>query len=354
MSNKTTHSFEALMRYAKQLGYGDVHTKLDTKTGLHAIIAIHSTYRGPALGGTRFYPYHTAGMALKDVLRLGYMMSLKAAINDLPHGGGKSVIIAPPKIKDRDALFCSFGDFVHEQNGRYIAAIDVGTSTQDMDVIATRTPYVIGASYIHKWHSDPATHTALGVFRSIQAAALFKLNKESLDGLHIAIQGAGHVGYALAQHLHKHNARMSICDPEQNLVERCVKEFNATAIDLNAIYDVDCDIFAPCAMGGVLNLETINRLKCPIIVGSANNQLAHKKYATVLHNKNILYAPDFLVNSGGLINAVMVYDADNEALATQRIMGIYDTCLELFERAAKEHLPTTTVAETIAIEKLGY
>lgn len=352
-SHKTTHTLEALMRYARQLGFGDVHTKIDAKTGLHAIIAIHNTNRGPALGGTRFFEYQTAGMALKDVLRLSYMMTLKAAINNLPHGGGKSVIIKPKVIEDREALFRSFGDFIHEQNGRYIAAIDVGTQTADMDVIATRTPYVIGASSVHKWHGDPASHTALGVFRSIQAAVEFKLNKTSLNDLHVAIQGAGHVGYELAKLLHEQGARISICDPHQELTDRCVKEFQATTVAPDAIYDVDCDIFAPCAMGGILNLDTIQRLNCHIIVGSANNQLAHKKYALMLQEKNILYGPDFLVNSGGLINAAMVYDAANDALATEHIMAIYDTCLELFERAATENLPTTVVAEMTAIEKLG-
>ncbi len=322
-----THNFEALMRYAKALGYGDIHTKIDHKTGLHAIIAIHNTNRGPALGGTRLYEYKTTSAALKDVLRLGHMMSLKAAINDLPHGGGKSVIIKPPVIKDRDALFCSFGDFVHEQNGRYIAAIDVGTHTNDMDAIATRTPYVIGASQTHAGHTNPAAHTALGVFRSIQAALLFKLNRSELNNVHVAIQGAGQVGYALAKHLFEQGARISICDPNSKHRDRCVKAFSAKAVDPDTIYDLECDVFAPCAMGGILNRHTINRLKCPIVVGSANNQLAHTKYASLLAQKNILYAPDFLVNSGGLINAALVYGSNDETLATEHIMRIYDNWL---------------------------
>jgi leucine dehydrogenase len=352
-SQKTTHTLEALMRYARLLGFGDIHSKLDPETGLHAFIAIHNTNRGPALGGTRFYEYTTAGMALKDVLRLSYMMTLKAAINNLSHGGGKAVIIKPKIIKDREALFRSFGDFVHEQNGRYIAAIDVGTKTEDMDVVATRTPYVIGASHVHEGHQDPAIHTALGVFRSIQAAVLFKLNKDSLKGLHIAIQGAGHVGYALAKSLHEQDAIITMCDPDEDALRRCVNEFKIKTVACDKIYDVDCDIFSPCAMGGIIDLDTINKLKCSIIVGSANNQLAHNKYADVLKDRNILYGPDFLVNSGGLINAALVYDSNDQALALQHIMNIYDTCLELFERSKNEDLATTVVAEKTAIEKLG-
>lgn len=342
------------MRYAKLLGYGDVHVKRDTATGLHSIIAIHNTNRGPALGGTRCYAYETAGQALKDVLQLGYMMTLKAAISDLPHGGGKSVIIKPPQINDRDALFRSFGDFVHEQNGRYIAAIDVGTQTHDMDIVATRTPYVIGAADMHEGHSDPATHTALGVLRGIQASAQFKLNKANLNGLHIVIQGAGHVGYTLAKLLAEQDCQISISDPDTVAVQRCVTEFAATAVACDVIYDVDCDIFSPCALGGILNLKTINRLHCSIIAGSANNQLAHRKYAHLLDEKNILYAPDFLINSGGLINAALVYDSADEILATQHIMRLYETTLQIYERAAREHLPTTRVAEQIALEKIGH
>lgn len=348
-----THSYEALMRYAKLLGFGDVHIKLDAATGLHSIIAIHNTNRGPAIGGTRCYAYGTAGQALRDVLQLAYMMTLKAAISDLPHGGGKSVIIKPPQFKDRDALFRSFGDFVHEQNGRYIAAIDVGTETRDMDIIATRTPYVIGAASVHQGHGDPALHTALGVFRGIQASVKFKLDRDDLAGLHIAIQGAGHVGYALAKLLAEQNCRISITDPNNDAVKRCIDEFDASAVSLEEIYDVDCDIFSPCALGGILNLNTINRLRCSMVVGSANNQLAHRKYAQTLKDKDILYAPDFLVNSGGLINAALVYDSADEALATQHIMRLYDTTLQIFERAAIEQSTTTHIAEQIALEKIG-
>lgn len=350
---QNTHSYEALMRYAKLLGYGDVHVKRDAETGLHAIIAIHNTHRGPALGGTRCYAYKTAGHALKDVLRLGYMMTLKAAISDLPHGGGKSVIIKPRHFKDRDALFRSFGDFVHEQNGRYITAIDVGTETHDMDIIATRTPYVIGAATVHAGHSDPAAHTALGVFRGIQASVQFKLNRANLNNLHVVIQGAGHVGYALGKLLAEQGCRISIADPNTVAVQRCVTDFGATPIDCETVYDINCDIFSPCALGGILNLATINRLRCSIVAGSANNQLAHRKYAQILNEKNILYAPDFLINSGGLINAALVYDSSDEVRATRHIMQLYDTTLQIYEHAAKQHLPTTHVAEKIALEKIG-
>ncbi len=335
------------------LGFGDLHTKMDHKTGLYAIIAIHNTSRGPALGGCRFYPYKTSGLALKDALQLAHMMTLKAAINELPHGGGKSVIVQPKKVNDREALFRSFGDFVHEQNGRYITAIDVGTSTAEMDIIATRTPYVIGAATVHAGHGDPATHTALGVLRGIEAAVLFKYDKDNLQNIHVAIQGAGHVGYALCALLHERGAHISICDPNEKQVMRCVENFNANAVSVDDIYHTECDVFAPCALGGCLTLDSINRLRCKIIAGSANNQLAHIKYGAIIKNKDILFAPDFLINAGGLINAALVYDTNDPELARAHTMRIYDKCLELFERAAKNNAPTNVIAQQLAIERIG-
>lgn len=349
---RRTYQYEALMRYAKRLGFGDIHTKVDPQTGLHAIIAIHNVSRGPAIGGCRIFPYKTAGEAFKDVLRLAYMMTLKAAIADLSHGGAKAVIIKPEHIEDHDAFFSSFGDFVHEMNGRYITAIDVGTSTKDMDVIASRTPYVIGAAAIHSGHGDPATHTALGVFRGIQAAVAFQHQQDTLKGITVAIQGTGHVGFGLAKRLHDAGAHLIVCDTSTEHTQRCADTLNATVVDPADIYHVQCDVFAPCAMGGILTMETIEQLQTHIICGSANNQLAHAGYADRLKAKDILYVPDFIVNSGGLINAAMVYDYADEAMATKQIMKIYDTLLTLFERAATTNQTTTAVAQAMAWERL--
>jgi len=351
---KRFYKHEALMRYAKLLGFGEIHEKINAEIGLHAIIAIHSTKLGPAIGGSRFFQYHASGAGLKDALRLSYMMTLKAAISNLPHGGAKAVIIKPREIKDRRALFEAYGDFVHEMNGRYITAIDVGTSTEDMNIIADRTPYVIGATKLGKFDSDPSPHTSLGVMKSIEAAVKFKMDKDSMEGLHVAIQGAGSVGYYLGKLLHERGATMTVCDPKPEATQRFIDEFGAKVVNINEIYDIPCDIFAPCAMGGVINSETIKRLQCPMIIGSANNQLAHHAVAHSLRQKGILYVPDFLVNSGGLINAAMVYDYQDPTLADAQIAKLYDTTLDLLERASRAQKPTTIVANEMAHEKLGW
>jgi len=350
---KRFYRHEALMRYARILGFGEIHEKIDNKTGLHAIIAIHSTKLGPAIGGSRFFRYHAAGAGLKDALRLSYMMTLKAAVSNLPHGGAKAVIIKPYEIKDRKALFEAYGDFVHEMNGRYIAAIDVGTSTEDMDIIAQRTPYVIGATKLGKADSDPSLHTALGVLHSIEAAVKFQMDKDNLEDVRIAIQGAGSVGYHLTKLLSERGAEITISDPKRGAIQRCIDEFGIKGVDINEIYDVPCDIFAPCAMGGTINTDTIKRLQCNMIVGSANNQLSHRRISEILEEKGILYAPDFVVNSGGLINAAMVYDYQDPSIADAQIAKLYDTMLNLFERSKREYKSTTIIAEQVAREKLG-
>lgn len=349
-----SHSAEALMRYARRLGFGDIHSRRDPETGLHTIVAIHSIKRGPAIGGCRLYPYVSSGQALKDVLRLSYMMTLKAAICDLPHGGGKSVIIQPPLIQDRTALFEAFGDFVHSLNGRYITAIDVGTGTHDMDIIATRTPYVIGAETMLKGHGNPATHTALGVFQGIKAALQFMRGSHDLNNVHVAIQGLGQVGFLLAQQLYDHGAKLTVCDASSQAVERAKSAMPTIHIvEPNSIYHVPCDIFSPCAMGGILTREIIQQLRCQAVVGSANNQLAHLKFARLVRQREILFAPDFLVNAGGLINAALIYDCADPELAHQQILKVYDTCLEIFERAKASDKTTTLVAYEIAMERLA-
>lgn len=352
--SRRNYKHQALMRYAKILGFGEIHEKIDAETGLHAIIAIHSTKLGPAIGGSRFFEYRAAGSALKDALRLSYMMTLKAAISNLPHGGAKAVIIKPSEVKDRRALFETYGDFVHEMNGRYIAAIDVGTSTEDMNIIANRTPYVIGATKFGKFDSDPSPYTAYGVLKGIEAAVKFNMDKDTLEGLHVAIQGGGSVGYFLGKLLHERGARIAVSDPKPEAVQRFIDEFGAEGVSLEEIYDVPCDIFAPCAMGGTVSSDVVKRLKCSMIIGSANNQLAHHEVTRAIDERNILYVPDFLVNSGGLINAAMVYDYQDPSIADAQIARLYDTTLALLERAKRAQKPTTVIAEEMAREKLGW
>jgi leucine dehydrogenase len=345
--------FESLDRYAQQLGFGSVHHKIDKKTGLNAIIAIHNTTLGPGLGGCRLYPYPSVSHAMKDVLGLAHMMTLKSAFNDIPHGGAKAVLIQPQQIRDRSAYFQAYGDFVHELNGQYITAVDVGTSTQDMDIIAERTPYVIGAAKIHPHERDPSPCTALGVLNGMLAAINFKLKRQDLSNIHVAIQGAGHVGYHLAYLLHQQGARLTICDVNADVLQRCQQEFQPNIVPPSAIYAVKCDIFAPCAMGGVLNADTIPQIKAPIIAGSANTQLAHRLFGKLLHNKGILYAPDFTINAGGLISAAIDYTYRDPTMADSKIAKIYDKMLDLYERSARENMPTTQMAEKIAKEKLA-
>lgn len=354
MSKTPAHhySHEGLMRYARILGFGDIHTKIDSKTGLQAMIAIHSTKRGPAIGGCRLFEYSSLGLALKDVIRLSYMMTLKAAASDLPHGGAKAVILKPPVIRDRKALFRSFGDFVHDMNGQYIAAMDIGTTTEDMDVITERTSHVIGAARIDKLQSDPSPFTSRGVFQGIKAAIKFKWGRDDIEGLHIAIQGAGKTAYYLAKLLHQHGATISVCDLKSEATEIFVKEFQATVVGVENIYDVRCDIFSPCAIGGIINLHTLNRIKAPIIAGAANNQLAHRKYGALAKERGFLYATDYIINSGGLIQAASIHNYHDVTIANRLIEKLYDRLLELFERSIKENKPTTEVADLIAKEKL--
>lgn len=345
-------SMDGLFRYAELLNYGEVHVKFDPKTGLRAIVAIHNLNRGPAIGGCRFVSYPNADAAMEDALRLGYMMSYKAAISNLPHGGAKAVIMKPKVVKDRRALLLAFGDFVNELGGRYITAMDSGTSESDMDIISERTKFVTCTSASGSG-GDPSPITAFGVCRGIEAAVKYKLNKNSLEGIHVTIQGTGHVGYYLAKELHARGARMTVCDINAKSVERCVQEFGVKVSVPEDIYDVPSDVFAPCALGSILNLKTIQRLNVKIVAGSANNQLSHQHYGKLLHERGILYAPDFVINAGGLIYVSAIYDHGSVQQAEQQVSDIYETTLPIFERSTKENLATNEVAEKIALEKLN-
>jgi leucine dehydrogenase len=342
---------DRLCRYAEILNFGDVHIKFDPETGLRAIIAIHNLNRGPAIGGCRLVPYATTNDALEDALRLACMMSYKAAINDLAHGGAKSVLMLPKVMKDREAYFEAFGSFVNELGGRYIAAVDSGTSPADMDVIARKTQFVSCTTNAEN-SGDPSPHTAFGVFRGIEAAAKFKLERASLEGLRVNIQGVGHVGFHLAKMLHACGAKLTVCDTNPRTVERIVDQFGATAVGIEEIYDAPGDVFAPCALGSILSLINIRRLKVSIVAGSANNQLAHYKHGLALHERGILYAPDFLINAGGLIQVAVIYDHADVQKAHEQISNIYHTAMNVFEISKRENRPTSEIAEEMAEEKL--
>ena len=336
--------------YALAHGFGDLHFKVDPKTGMKAIIAIHSTKLGPALGGCRFISYPDTATAVNDAMRLARGMSYKAALVNLPLGGGKAVIIQPPEAYDRSAYLHCFGEFVNDLGGRYITALDSGTELSDMDIIAQHTPYVASLS---SQQGDPSAYTAKGVLRGIQAAVSFKLGKESLQGLHIAVQGLGHVGFLLAQHLHALGARLTVADIVSERTERAVKAFGASVVASEDILKIPCDVFSPCALGAVLNDTSIQQLQTTIVAGAANNQLAHAYHGQTLHDKGILYATDYVINAGGLIFAASKYLQTKEERVIEQIDGIHTTLLQIFKRSAQENRPVSVIADTLAQEKIG-
>ena len=336
--------------YALSHGFGELHFKVDPQTGMKAIIAIHSTRLGPALGGCRFIEYPDTATALNDAMRLARGMSYKSALANLKLGGGKAVIIKPKHAYDRTAYLHSFGKFINDLGGRYVTALDSGTQLVDMDIIAQHTPFVASLS---SHNGDPSPSTAKGILRGIQAAVSFKLGKEHLDGLHIAIQGLGHVGYILAKHLHELGARLTIADINPALIERAATEFNADVVSTMDIHKVACDVFSPCALGAIINDTTINQFQTTIIAGAANNQLAHTYHGQRLHDKGILYATDYVINAGGVIFAAGKYLNTPDAIVNQQIDGIQTALLEIFARSAQENRPTSHIADTMAQEKLA-
>ena len=338
------------LEYALKHGFGDLHFKVDSATGMKAIIAIHSTKLGPALGGCRFIEYPNTASAIEDAMRLARGMSFKAASVNLPLGGGKAVIIKPKEPFDREAYFHAFGKFIDELNGRYITALDSGTLLSDMDIISGHTNYVASLSH---HNGDPSPYTAKGIFRGIQAAVEFKTGKDHLRGLHIAIQGLGHVGYALAGHLHEAGAKLTVADVNSTLVNNAVNAFGATAVASDVIHKVACDVFAPCALGAIINDYTINQLQTTIIAGAANNQLAHRYHGQLLHDQGILYAADYIINAGGLIYAASKYLHTHEDDVNQQINSIGASLTEIFARSQRENRPASEIADTLAQEKLA-
>ncbi len=337
-----------LFEYAITHGFGDVHVRIDPKTGMQAIIAIHSTKLGPALGGCRFIEYDNPSAGIYDAMRLARGMSYKAALVNLPLGGGKAVIIKPKGPFDRNAYFDAFADFVHEQQGRYITALDSGAELSDMDRIGLRTPYVASLSK----HGDPSPATAEGIFHGIEAAVRFQYGKQTLENLHVAIQGLGHVGYRLASLLHEQGVQLTVADTNQEAVLRAVETFGATASSAADIHKTPCDVYSPCALGAILNDNTIPELNTRVIAGAANNQLAHTYHGQQLHDKGILYAPDYVINAGGLIFAASQYLHGQDTDYKDKLKHIDDSLTTIFESARKQNKPTSQIADELALEKL--
>ena len=325
----------------------------DKTTGLRAIIAIHNTTLGPSLGGCRMWPFVSEDEALEDVLRLSRGMTYKAAVVGLNLGGGKAVIIGDPKKDKSEALFRAFGRFVHSLGGRYITAEDVGTSVHDIEWVRMETPYVTGIGRALGGGGDPSPMTAWGVYSGIQACTRWLHDTRDLSQFSVAIQGLGHTGYWLASYLHKDGVKLYITDIEEERVRQVAEEFNATPVSPDEIYDTDAEIFAPCALGGVVNDNTIERLECRIIAGSANNVLEDEdRHGPMLREKGILYAPDFVINSGGLINVANELEGYNQERANRQIEKIYYILKKIFEVTKEEDIPTALAANRLAEQRI--
>jgi leucine dehydrogenase len=334
-------------------GFGEIHLKRDQASGLEAIIAIHDSRLGPALGGCRFIHYDNEEAALIDALRLARGMTYKAALAGLNHGGGKSVIIRPRVRFDRTALFKAFGRFVEDLRGHYITAEDSGTSIEDMQVIHSVTKNVTGVDAAHGGSGDPSPFTALGVRRGIEACVKFALGKSSLEGIRVAVQGVGHVGYHLCRELHAAGATLTVADVDPLKAERAQREFGATVASLDDIFATECDVFSPCALGSAINPDTVPQLRCKIVAGAANNQLSESSMGAALMQRGIVYAPDYAINAGGLVNVaqeVVGYDAEK---AHARTLKIFDTIYEIAERAKKAETPTHIIANKMVEERLA-
>jgi leucine dehydrogenase len=344
-----------LFEYADELRYGELHLDVDPDLGYHAIVAIHNTQRGPAIGGCRFIEYDSTDDALRDAMRLARGMTYKSAITGLDHGGGKAVIVRPPELTDsqRTAIFEHFGEFVDQFDGRYVTYEDSGTLVSDMNLIHEHTDHVLGYDTAEGGSGDPSPVTAFGVRRGIEAAVRHRYDRNSLEGLHVAIQGVGSVGYYLADELDELGAKLTVTDVDQSAINLCVDQFDANVVEPEAIYDVDCDIFAPCALGAVLDDDTIPRLRCDIVAGAANNQLADPdRHGQQIFDRNILYAPDYAINAGGLINVAEEYRGYDHDRALEQAGQIYDTMLQIFERSEVDNRPTADIANRIVEEML--
>jgi leucine dehydrogenase len=339
-------------------GHEGVHAFHDEKTGLKAIIAVHSTARGPAAGGTRMWPYATADAALDDVLKLSRAMSYKNAVADLELGGGKSVIIGDSRTAKTPELFEAFGRCVDQLGGRYWAAEDVGVSPADLQNARKSTPYIAGLEGTPASSGDPSPVTAEGVFRGVKLTARHAYGSD-LSGMTVALQGVGHVGGYLADKLHKAGAKLVITDVNQEALRAVADRTGATIVAPDAIFDADAEIFAPCALGGAVSFETLGRLKGKAVAGGANNQLASPEVGQALFERGMTYAPDYVINGGGIINVA----AEINALKTQ---GVYDpewvagklarlmeTLDEIFQRSIEERRPTQDIAGEIARARIA-
>jgi len=322
----------------------------DTASGLRGLIAIHSTKLGPALGGTRFWRYTNEEEAFIDVLRLSRGMTYKNALAGLPFGGGKAVLLGDNQTKEREPIYRALGRHVERLGGRFITGEDVGTSVADMEYVRAETAHVAGLA---QRSGDPSPWTARGVFRALQAAAQQRWKSIDLSNKVVALQGCGNVGYHLARELHEAGAKLVVTDIEAARVQRVVREFDAKAVAPEAIYEIGADIFAPCALGGVLNDQTIPRLHAQIVAGAANNQLLQDRHGEMLLERGITYVPDYLANAGGVINGCRELLGWELSQAQQKIEEIFNTALAVLALAEVEGIATNRAADRLAEERFS-
>ncbi|MEB0024326.1 Glu/Leu/Phe/Val dehydrogenase dimerization domain-containing protein [Pseudomonas sp. MH9.2] len=321
-----------------------LHFIVDPDTGLKAVIAIHSSKKGPALGGCRYLAYVDEESAIEDAIRLAQNMSYKAVLAGLPFGGGKAVIMRPAHVPNRAALFESFGRFIETLDGRYITAVDSGTSSADMDCIAQCTQHVTSTTEA----GDPSPHTAMGVFAGIRTTALARLGSDNLEGLRVAIQGLGHVGYALAEQLHAAGAELLVSDLDSGKVQLAMEQLGAHPIACEALLSTPCDILAPCGLGAILNSHSVAQLRCAAVAGAANTQLSSLQVADNLENRGILYAPDYVINSGGLIYVALQHQGESLGTITAHLSRIGLRLTEVFAHAQAEKRSPARVADMLA------
>ncbi|WP_306057866.1 Leu/Phe/Val dehydrogenase [Natronococcus wangiae] len=333
-----------------EAGHEQVSYFTDPETGLQAIIAVHDTTLGRSLGGTRILDYGSEREALEDVLRLSRAMTYKAAAADLPLGGGKAVVLGDPAEIKTEALFEAYGRAVDCMGGRYITSVDVNSGVADMDVVARETDHVVGTS---DGLEDPSPITAHGVFRGIRACAEHVYGTDSLDGRDVVIQGLGKVGRSLAEQLLEHGASVTVSDIDADHVEAFAREHDVETVAPDAVYERPCDVFAPCAIGGVVNDETIPLLECDVVAGGANNVLAERRHANALRERGILYAPDYVLNGGGLITVAKEYLGGTREEAREEASAIGDRLLEMIERAADREVAVLEAADAYAEERIA-
>ena len=332
------------------MGHEQVLLSHDPSCGYFGIIAIHDTTLGPALGGTRFWKYASTDEAITDALRLARGMTYKSAVAGINLGGGKSVIIGDNKRADREALFRAHGRFIETLGGRYITAEDIGTSPADMEYIKLETDHVAGLLGLS---GDPSPVTAYGVYVGMKAAAKFRWGTDNLSGKTVAVQGAGKVAYHLMQHLHAEGSNLIVTDIDDEKVRRAVQEFGARPVSPGAIYDQAANIFSPNALGATINDETLPRLKVEIIAGGANNQLAEDRHGDELERRGILYAPDYVINGGGVINVYGELHRWPVERAKKKAGEIYETLLRIFDMAKRDKIPTYEAADRLAQQRIA-